>query len=361
MRILHLDTGLSLRGGQQQVLFLMQGLRSRGCEQVLVSSPGSPLSSTAQDRGFEVYDIDTRGWGSLSALWKLRSLFRERKPEILHFHDARAHGFGQLANRKFGFPVIVSRRVAFPGQMGYFSRRKYFSPGQRYIAVSLFVKKVMLESGLRSELIDVVYDGVDSHAPTGTSRREQFGIEQEEFAIGTVGALTPEKGQLLLVKAMVQLSRAIPEARCIIAGSGSESGRLNREIRSHLLEAKVKIIPPPELLQDFLRSLDLFVLPSRFEGLGSILLLAFHCGTPVLASDAGGIPELVENGVDGFLFSEGDISALRRSVETLAKDSTLRQSVVAHAQQKSRTRFSIEAVTEATLQSYHRTINQHSI
>jgi glycosyltransferase involved in cell wall biosynthesis len=153
----------------------------------------------------------------------------------------------------------------------------------------------------------------------------------------------------------------IPEARCIIAGSGSESGRLNREIRLHLLEAKVNIIPPPEPLQDFLRSLDLFVLPSRFEGLGSILLLAFHCGTPVLASDAGGIPELVENGVDGFLFSEGDISALRRSLETLAKDSTLRQSVVGRAQQKARTQFSIEAVTEATLQSYHRTINQYLI
>ena len=356
MRILHLDTGRTLRGGQQQVLFLMQGLGSQGHSQMLLSPTGAPTGMQARRAGFPVTEIAMGPLADLTAIPRIRSMIQRFQPDILHLHDARAHGLGYLANRTLKRPMVVSRRVAFPLRMGFWSRYKYFAPRQRFIAVSVFVKALMVESGIQAPLIDVVYDCVDLTIQPGIGSREELGLSSEQFVVGTVGALEAEKGHDLLIEAMGRLRASWPQCRCIIAGNGSLRTRLQALIAALQLENLVKIIPPPDSLTSFLRGMDLFVLPSREEGLGSIILLAMHCGIPVLASNAGGISELVEDNATGFLFEKNDAGALTQALRTFQENPNRRNTVLEKAAARIRNQFSIETMTDATLCSYQKVL-----
>jgi glycosyltransferase involved in cell wall biosynthesis len=357
MKILHMDTGRTLRGGQQQVLFLMRGLGARGHSQLLLSPRGSPLSSQARQAGFAAMEIRFNPLGALPAISGIRKAIQQFEPDLLHLHDARAHGFGYLANRSLNRPVVVSRRVAFPLTLKLWSKHKYLAPRQRFIAVSRFVKNLMVESGIPEEFIDVVYDCVDLVAGPPGKPVEKTGRSQGLFVVATVGALEAEKGHALLIEAMARLRSSIPHCRCIIAGEGSQRSRLLALIADHHLTETVQVIPTPESLTDFLRGIDLFALPSQVEGLGSILLLAMLCGIPVLASNTGGIPELVEDKVTGFLYSKDDVGALTHLLQQLGEDAVYRNSVVNEAKARVRDQHSIEAMTEATLCSYRKAIS----
>jgi glycosyltransferase involved in cell wall biosynthesis len=357
MRILHLDTGRSLRGGQQQVLFLMRGLEARGHSQILLSPPGSPTTIQARKAGFPVTVIPFYHLGILTGVPRIRRAMQKFEPDILHLHDARAHGFGYLANQTLKRPVVVSRRVAFPLGLSFWSKHKYFAPRQRFIAVSLFIKNLLLESGIREALVDVVYDCVDLKVEPDSNPAERIGRTPDPFVVATVGALEPEKGHALLIEALARLRSSTAPCRCIIAGEGSQRSGLLALIAAHHLEDTVQVIPPPESLTDFLRGIDLFVLPSRVEGLGSILLLAMLCGIPVLASNAGGIPELVVDKATGFLFPKDDVGALSQALQRLGEDAAQRNSVVAEAKTRVKKQHSIEAMTEATLCSYQKAIS----
>ncbi|MBZ5534400.1 MAG: glycosyltransferase family 4 protein [Acidobacteriia bacterium] len=356
MKILHLDTGRTLRGGQQQVLFLMQGLASRGHSQILLIPSGAPSGVQARRAGFLVTEIPLGPLANLAAVPRIRTMIQRFQPDVLHLHDARAHGFGYLANRTLMRPMVVSRRVAFPLRMNYWSRYKYFALQQRFIAVSLYVKGLMVQSGIPAQLIDVVYDCVDLTLQRGRKSREKPSVSADQFLVGTVGALEPEKGHDLLIEAMGRLRSALPHCRCIIAGEGSLRPRFQARIAALQIEDTVQIISPPDSLTDFLRGMDLFVLPSRVEGLGSIILLAMRCGIPVLASNAGGIPELVEDNATGFLFEKDEAGALTQSLRTLGENPAQRNSVIERAAAKISDQFSIEAMTEATLGCYQRVL-----
>lgn len=357
MRIVHLDTGRGLRGGQQQVLFLMRGLAAQSHSQILLAPPRSPLALRVRADGFEVVELSLRNQSALRGVNQIRRVIERFKPEVLHFHDARGHGFGYLANRKLQLPAVVSRRVAFPLKLGLLSRTKYLAPRQRFIAVSRFVKDLMIRSGIDERLIDVVYDCVDIGIEPGRAPRGKSHDGRRHFLLGTVGALEVEKGHDVMIKAISRIRSSLPECRCIIAGTGRLRSSLKRLITAHHLEESVVIVPPPDSSPDFLHELDLFVLPSRAEGLGSIILLAMQCGVPVLASNAGGIPELVEDTVTGFLFPADDVAALSCAISGLAQSPSRRLSVIDRAKTRLKSRFSIEVMTESTLRCYETVIH----
>jgi glycosyltransferase involved in cell wall biosynthesis len=141
MRILHLDAGREMRGGQWQVLRLIEGLASRNVESTLLARKDAPLYLAARKQGWRVEPL-----GLTRAVRELAS------HDLIHAHDARTHTMATLLR---GRPLVVARRVAFP--VG--SRWKY-GKARRYIAVSEFVKGVLIEGGVPAEKIFVVYDGV---------------------------------------------------------------------------------------------------------------------------------------------------------------------------------------------------------
>jgi len=256
MNILHLDLGRELRGGQHQVLLLMSALARRGHRQLLVARAGSPLLAAAAQRGLPAQSLGSR----------LPSGYN-----ILHAHDARAHTRA-LASR---LPLVVSRRVAFPVKRGVLSRIKY-RRAAHFIAVSGFVARELQGAGVPPEKIIVIFDGVEFPASLPAIPPVRAG----KFIAGAIAA-APEKPLHLF------------------AGLG--------------------VILDPAQLPAALGQIDALVYLSNSEGLGSGILMAMAYGLPVVASNTGGIPEIVADGRTGYLV-ENTQAAVKHALAALAAD-----------------------------------------
>ncbi len=291
MRILHLDSGLEMRGGQWQVLRLIEGLRAKGHENVLLSRARSPLSIEAKRRGMEVY-----AW-SLRSIWK-----RSRAADVMHAHDARSHTAATMAGNA---RLVVSRRVAFPVQQNPVSRWKYHHAAH-YIAVSEFVKNTLLDAGIAPSRITVVYDGVPMQELSHGSE------------ILVLASPDPGKGTALALQAAK------------IAGFPA---RASSDLESDLAHA------------------GLFVYITQSEGLGSAVLLAMSAGVPVIASDVGGLPEIVEHERTGLLTGNTP-EAIGEAVRRLIEDRALAESLAARARALVQEKFSTEHMVANTIAVY---------
>lgn len=257
MRILHVDTGRLMRGGQHQALYLIEGLAERGHTCTLLAPGGSEPARAAAERGFEVRPL------SLPSLWRL-----SRACDIVHAHSARAHTLAALA----GAPrLVVSRRVAFPLKRGRLSRWKY-SRAAHFLAVSDHVKRTLLAADVPPEKVSVVYDGVPLLQPS-----------QGGSTVVAPATNDPRKGSALALEAAAR--------------------------------AGVALHFSADLMRD-LEDAGLFVYVTYEEGLGSAVLLAMAAAVPVVASRVGGLPEAVEHGVTGLL-AENSAEAIAAAIRSL--------------------------------------------
>ena len=252
MRILHVDLGREMRGGQWQVLLLTRALRG---DVILLARAGGPLLKTAIAEGIVAAPF------SPVELW-----LAARRCDLAHAHDARAHQWMAALMMK---PFVVSRRVAFPVEVSPLNRWKYSRPAH-YIAVSDFVKRSLAASRVPASKITVIYDGVEM--PETASRGGRI------IAIATED---PMKGSALVREA---------------AKIGGFTVRFTND-----------------LLND-LQSADVLLYITHSEGLGSAALVAMAHGVVVVASRVGGLPEIVEDGVTGIL-TDNDPHAIAAAVE----------------------------------------------
>jgi len=291
MRILHLDSGPEMRGGQRQVLRLIEGLRSLGHRNVLLARAGSPLLAEAQRHGLATGD------------WNLPSVMKQsRKADITHAHDARSHAAAAVS---FAPRLVVSRRVAFPVRRHWYSRWKY-KRAVHYIAVSEHVKRVLIEGGVAPSRVAVVYDGVEMQ-PQSTG---------SEIVIPY--SADPAKAMDLAVESVR------------LAGFPA---RVSRDLEKDLPHA------------------GLFVYLTHSEGLGSAVLLAMAAGVPVIASNVGGLPEIIEPERTGLL-TENVRDDVARAVRRLIGDRALAQSLGAQARCWVQQRFSVDRMIQGTLRVY---------
>jgi glycosyltransferase involved in cell wall biosynthesis len=296
MRILHLDTGRELRGGQRQLLLLLRGLHKLGCEQVLLAR--RPLLDHWKGQPITVRGI-------LQAL---------RRTDLIHAHDARSHTLAALLSP--GIPVVVSRRVAFPIKRGIPSRWKY-SRADAYIAVSAFVEAQLLQAGVPAAKVAVIPDGVTLDPAARLTRQ---GVRQEGQPVRVVAPRVNDP-----LKCAGLLEKAGPAAGAQVVFS--------------------------EDLETDLSTADVFVYLSESEGLGSAILLAMARGVPVVASNVGGIPELVEHEATGLLV-ENTVEDVVSAIHRMAGDEELARRCAENAYRKVSERYADDIMVRRTEQVY---------
>lgn len=289
------------------MLLLACGLRSRGHEQLIVCPQGSALEARAQQEGFEVFFLRRHGlWGR----FHLRRKLRHGGFQILHAHDGRGQTISALAS--YGLPVrrIATRRVTFMprglGRLLELHRLQYGPFCHAIIAVSAYVRDLLVRAGVPASKIEVIPDGISipDQLPDEGARahaRRQWDLPPDSFVLGHAGAFTREKGQDILLDAFLQMSGVMPAARLLLAGEGRlrHSPQIADLLRRS--EGRARVLDWMDDLTPFFAALDLYVMPSRSEGLGSSALLAMAYGLPVVASRVGGLSEVVEDGRTGWL------------------------------------------------------------
>ncbi len=320
LRVLHLDTGEEMRGGQRQLLMLATALRRDGHDQLVACPEGSALAAEAAKGGLECWTAPLRRRASLAAMGRLRRVIVRGGYEIVHAHDGRGQTLSWLASCRLPVCRVASRRVTFLPRSHTLHRFKYTYTCNGVIAVSCFIRGLLVDSGVPPRLIEVIPDGVVIPAllPSPEQRaelRRKWQFEPNHFVIGHVGAFTAEKGQSILLEAFDLVAKVLPQARLLLAGDGPLRERLEVQWRSHTAGHRVRFLGYMEDLTSVMDSLDLFVMPSLKEGLGSAAIVAMAHGVPVVAACAGGLPEVVEHQKTGWLVPPANAPALASAVE----------------------------------------------
>jgi glycosyltransferase involved in cell wall biosynthesis len=330
LKIVHVDLGKTLRGGQEQLLLLARGLRDRGHEQWLACQNGTPLEAQARDQGIPVLTAPAFDPGQLGAIRRLRRTLRAQRPEILHAHDARGQNLAWLASR--GLPVrrVANRDVTFhpkiPGGL-WLQSWKYTHTADLVVTCSDYIRQSLIRSGVPAARIEVIYAAIEwpEQPPSAYDRstaRAAWGFGEQEFVAGHVGAFAPEKGQDIAVEAAALLKQRLPNIRIVLAGEISEEVLRGLRRRYPGLEGHVQLPGYVPNLEAFFTALDLFIMPSRGEGLGISALQAMARGLAVVATNVGGLPEIVEDGHSGWLVPPDSPSALATAIQEAASDRT---------------------------------------
>jgi glycosyltransferase involved in cell wall biosynthesis len=245
---------------------------------------------------------------------------------------------------------VASRQVAFPPRHPLIHRWKYAKTCHGIIANSESVRRALISSGISGVDIEVIPPGIElpAHLPSASSRaqaRARWGFSSEHFVIGHAGAFTLEKGQDIALEAARLLAPKLPNARMLLVGDGPE--------RRDQTEG-IAILPGfLDDLSEFYAALDLFLMPSRSEGWGLSALQAMANGLAVIATDVGGLPELVEHGKTGWLVPSESPPALADAIEAAASDPA-RLCEYGRIGRERAAHFSIERTVEETEQFYTR-------
>lgn len=366
MRSLHIDTERTWRGGEQQLFYTLEELRERGLPATLLAQPSSLLLQRALAAGLDAHEFPIRGELDLAAARQLARLLCGDRFDLIHAHTPHAHAIALVA--RWFTPadrspkLVVSRRVDFTirrrGDFLGLGASKY-NRADAVVAVSKAVRDILVRDGVTPDRITVVYEGIDvARIERAPDRRQEIraslGLRENEHFVVNVAALTAHKGQRYLVAAVPAIRAACPEARVVIFGEGELRDELQAQARELNLGDALLFagFRPPEEIPSILKAADVFVMSSVEEGLGTSLFDAMAAGTPIVATRAGGIPEIVHDGETGLLVPARDSAALGEAVVRLLKDAALARRLAEAAGEYVRREGTKERMVEQTIRVY---------
>lgn len=297
-----------------------------------------------------------RGEWDLSSALRIAREAREFGATHLHAHSSHAQALALLASR-FGGPgyVLSTRRVDFEVRRHLLNRWKYGKGIALFIAISEAVRAVLLRFGVGEERIRVVPSGVELRPPQpgeGMEFREELGLQPGELLVGNVAHLADHKGQRYLVEAIPTVLRECPQARFVIVGQGELEKPLKQLAHDLGLGDRLIFTGFRADVPAVLEALDLFVMSSHLEGLGTIVLDALAAGKPVVATRAGGIPEMIEDGRHGLLVPPRDPAALGQAILRVLRAPDRAASLAEQGRLRVLEQYSADAMVEGNLAAY---------
>lgn len=336
MRVLHVDTERGFRGGQAQLLYLARATRAQ-CAVAL--PPDAALAPRLAEDGIEAWPIDFRGrlWGAAA----LGRLIERLQPELVAAHTA--HAAAHLD--RIGIRAVIHRRLDFlPSR----TSRRRLDRSLGIVSVSGAVARILRGGGVQAP-IAVVYDGIPPRAPRqGGDPRRILGLAPDTPLIVAIGALVPHKGHRHLVDALAELQGV----HVAILGIGPLEASLRRRAGALGVARRLHLCGQRDDVGDWLSGCDVVCHPSVEEGLGQAVAEALLAGCAVVATRAGGVPEVVEG--LGLLVPPGRSGALARALACALDDPRPLRAAARAAHASLLRRFGIGAMVQGTERAYAR-------
>jgi glycosyltransferase involved in cell wall biosynthesis len=364
LSVVGVDPELGFAGGETQVLGLTVALGRVGLRAELICDPAGRLWERAVAAGVRCHPIRIRNAIDLAAGVRLRAILKRERYDVVHFHTSRAHSMAPFA-RGFGSTLIVTRRMDYrPNRV--FAPYLFNRAVDGVVAISAGVAASLAAAGVDRRSITVVHSGVDCdrfRKPTPQERaaaRLALGIADDEFVVSAVGALEARKGHRYLIEAIGALAatRKSVKLKGLIAGQGSIRGVLQSEIAVVRCTERVKLLGRIDNARELLWASDAFAMPSLKEGLGVAALEAMASALPVIASDVGGLREVVEDGRSGIVVPPANPKAIASAIARLVDSEELRSQMGAAARARVVENYSMEKMAARTLALYRASVRE---
>ena len=351
LKILYVDTERVWRGGQDQLFSLILGIRDRQHQVWLAAPSDSPLNGKAQQSGIETFSFNQRNELSPWAFSQLWNILRQQDFDIIHLNTPRPIILGGLASKLCGIPLrVCSRRVNFPLRSPL-SRLKYNWMQESVVTVSVSIRRTLIEGGVRPDLIKVIYEGVDLDW-LDSQQAPAPDYVNSGLVVGTVAYMSPEKGHRTLLEAAPRVLSRVPNVHFVLVGGGPLMSTLKARVEELGIEKKVTFTGFRSDSEALMKNFDVFCLPSLSEGLSSAILVAMASSLPIVATQAGGIPELVIDGETGILVSPDDADQLAVGLCKVLESSQLREKMGCAGRQRIEKAFTLERKLNETEKLY---------
>ncbi len=363
MNVLFLTTHLDTGGITSYLLTLGKGMVERGVG-VHVASGGGNLAGEFSVLGTRLLNLNIRTKSELDpriylALSPLKRYVWQYAIDIIHTQTRVTHVMGSCLSRMTGRPHVSTCHGFYKTRL---SRRIFPCWGEAVIAISPAVQKHLRDDfNVPDDRIALVPSGIDlrMHAPVDGNRKCELRRQYnwgEGPVLGIIARLSDVKGQDVLVEAMTKIREQIPDAKLIMAGEGRMEPVLRGMVKRMGLDQNVLFYPLACKVSEILPALDIFVMPSRQEGLGLSIMEAQASGVPVVASRVGGIPSLIEDGKTGFLVDPENPDALARTIVAALRDKNRLAQVAKAGREFVRGNCSADTMVEKTL-TFYATVN----
>ena len=339
----HVNLATGYRGGERQTQLLMEQLSSLGWQQMLIARKAGILAHKSRSiDSLKIYET------SLNPLQYFR-LFSQA--DIIHLHESRAFLILWLSQVSNDTPFVLTRRVQRLPSLGWLNRNIY-SKANAIVTISDAIGKEI------QKMFDLNYTVIpDAKTSFEFNPEEVKTIRSRvkgDFIVGHIGALDDShKGQCQIIEVAQKLNVSHPNIAFIIVGQGRDYQLFKKQ--SSGLE-NIQFVGQVENVGDYLEAFDMFLFPSRHEGLGSILLDAMDFALPVIATDVGGIPEVIEHAVNGFIVQPNAIEDMIENILQLYSADDLLQSIGEKNKEKSQA-YSVALMSKRYVQIYDENMN----
>jgi glycosyltransferase involved in cell wall biosynthesis len=358
LRVAGVDPERGFAGGETQVLGLTLELLRMGHRAELICDPAGRLHERARHEGVICHPLKIHNSVDLPAAIRFRAILRRARYDVVHFHTARAHAMAPYA-RGFARALVVTRRMDYrPNRL--FAPLLYGRAVDGVAAISHGVADSLALAGVAPERITIIPSGVDcerfhpADPAASTAARIELGIAPEALVLGTVGMLEARKGHRHLLEAVARIVRGGEGANliCMIAGDGGLRADLQRDAELLGIARQVRFLGRVDDVRTVLATTDIFVFPSLREGLGVAVLEAAASGLAIVASETGGIGDVIENGVNGILVKPGDSEALAGAISRMAAAPNERAAIGQAARTRAERDFAMTTMAARTVELY---------
>lgn len=372
IKIVHIISNLSLGGAQVLVFDILKNLKKKNdLELSVITIDSGEYIENYNKAGIKVYDLKEKGLVNPKIYSKLKKILKEINPDIVHTHLNKADFYGRIAAKRAGVPVIVStcHNYSTTHDGADVNKKSMFDriddlvisySGSFLIAISEVVKQYLINRNSKFENItEIIYNGVNINKEKYILQnnelsvfRKKFNISDDDYVITISGRIEKQKGHSFFIESVKDFLKEKKNIRILFLGDGSLKKDIETLVKADDLSEYVEFLGFQKEPEKFIEISDLICVPSLWEGFGLVVIEGMIKRKIVLASDVGGIPEIIISDVNGFLFESLNKNSLLENLEKIYNCKIDPEMIRENALNTVKNKFDIQKNSELYYQSY---------
>ncbi len=376
-KVIHIISNLSIGGAQLLLFDIINNLKKEELEIEVITIDSGFYIDKFKKAGIKVRDLKCKGLVNPLIFLKLRNILKEIKPDIVHTHLLKADFYGRIAAKWLKIPVVFTtcHNDSTTHKLNKTNKKNIFDridnwvidyTNSNIIAISERVKQFLLnrKNNKLSEKISVIYNGIEIEKEDFILNNEEIKyfrstlkLEKEDFVISIIGRLEEQKGHLEFLGKCSEIIKEL-NLKILIVGEGSQRNKIENLIKNEKLENNVYLLGFKDDTEKYYEISDLIVIPSIWEGFGIVACEGMIKGKVVLASNVGGLSEIIDDGIDGFLYNDKN---LIQKLEYIYRNQNNLGYISDNSKVKVKMKFDIQKNSKKYYQCYEEKINSHEL